>query len=411
MLTGRRYRLDLTPEQTKLAEEFGNICRSVWNTGLAQRRYYRQRGTWMNYVPQAREMAEAKKDAPWLAVAPGHCLQQTLMDLDRACRDHGTWNVKFRSKARWSPSFRFPEGPKIPIEWLNGKWARIRLPKLGWVRLRCSRPVGGVIRSATVSRDGKHWFVSLLVEDGKTVPERHAQPDAAIGVDRGVVATVATSDGQFLDREFATPGELRRACRLQHKLARQQKQSNRRKATRAELNAVFARIKARRKDFAAQTAHTLATDNAVVVLEDLKTRNMTSSAKGTVEQPGSRVRQKAGLNRAILDKGWHALQLALTSKARTTGTQIVTVNPAYTSQTCYACKQMDPESRKSQASFRCTSCGHRAHADVNAARNILAAGLAVTGRGDLAVGQSAKRQPTTAQAASPQRGLVGIPRL
>jgi putative transposase len=72
---------------------------------------------------------------------------------------------------------------------------------------------------------------------------------------------------------------------------------------------------------------------------------------------------------------------------------VVKVNPAYTSQTCTACKHVARESRESQAVFRCVACGHQAHADVNAAKNILAAGLAVPGRGDLATRRSVKRQP------------------
>lgn len=126
---------------------------------------------------------------------------------------------------------------------------------------------------------------------------------------------------------------------------------------------------------------------------------MTASAKGTVAEPGRKVRQKSGLNRSILAKGWGAFLLKLEHAARYHGTAVAKVNPAYTSQTCNACGHVAPESRESQARFRCVTCGYQAHADVNAARNILAAGLAVTGRGDLAVGQSAKRQPPGASAA------------
>ncbi|MFF0412988.1 RNA-guided endonuclease InsQ/TnpB family protein [Kitasatospora sp. NPDC004745] len=152
----------------------------------------------------------------------------------------------------------------------------------------------------------------------------------------------------------------------------------------------------RRADFCAQTASTLATRNAVVVLEDLRIRDMTASAAGTRDKPGRNVRQKAGLNRAILDKGWHLLEQALRNAARTTGTSVVLVNPAYTSQTCHACKNVDPKSRKSQAVFECTACRHQDHADVNAAKNILnAAGHAVSGRGDLGNARSGKRQPPT----------------
>ncbi|MFI5895666.1 RNA-guided endonuclease InsQ/TnpB family protein [Actinoplanes sp. NPDC051513] len=149
----------------------------------------------------------------------------------------------------------------------------------------------------------------------------------------------------------------------------------------------------RRKDFAAQTAHKLATKHGLVVVEDLRTKNMTRSAKGSASAPGKNVLQKAGLNRAILDKGWGRLLLALEQAARYHGATIVKVNPAYTSQRCSRCSLIDANSRKSQAEFACTGCGYRDNADVNAAKNILAAGLAVTGRGDPAVRRSAKRQP------------------
>ena len=171
MLTGRRFRVEFTDEQAHFAERIASVCRVVWNTGLEQRREYRRRGAWMNYREQAHELADAKTEQPWLGEVPGHCLQQTLMDLDRACTTHGTFRVRWRSGRRWAPSFRFPEGNKMVVEQLNRRHARVKLPKLGWVRFRLSRPLDDVvIRSATLSQDGQHWFVSFLVDDGKVVP-------------------------------------------------------------------------------------------------------------------------------------------------------------------------------------------------------------------------------------------------
>ncbi|GAA3177894.1 hypothetical protein GCM10010486_52090 [Nonomuraea roseoviolacea subsp. carminata] len=124
-----------------------------------------------------------------------------------------------------------------------------------------------------------------------------------------------------------------------------------------------------------------------------------NTARGTIEAPGRGVARKRGLNRAITDKGWHGLELALTSAARSTGTQIIKVNPAYTSIMCSACAHVDLKSRESQAVFRCTGCGLVVHADVNAAVNIKhAGGQSVSGRGDLAAGRSVKRQPPQSRA-------------
>ncbi|MEU4644638.1 transposase [Micromonospora sp. NPDC023814] len=338
-MTGRRYLLAFTDEQVAYAEQVGAACRAVWNTALEQRREYRRRGGFIGYVEQARQMAEAKKDphCAWLADAPSHTLQQTLRDVDRACRTHGTWRVRWRSKSRTAPSFRFPDPHQIAVRRLSRRWGEVRLPKFGAVRFRWTRPLGGATRSATVSRSGGRWHISRV------------------------------------------HGRNRR--------------SGRRDAVRAQLGRLHARIRDRRADFAARTAVRLVRHHGTVVVEDLRIRNMTASAKGTIERPGRNVRQKAGLNRAILAKGWGGFLLRLEQVARYHGAQVVKIDPAYTSQTCNACTHVARESRESQAVFRCVACGHQDNADVNAAKNILAAGLAVTGRGDLAVGRSVKRQP------------------
>ncbi|WP_412538077.1 transposase [Longispora sp. K20-0274] len=292
MLTGRRYRLAPTPEQAEILEQWAGACRSVWNTGLYQRREYRRRGAWLNYVEQARQMADAKHEFLWLAEPPAVVLQQTLMDLDRACRDRGTWAVRWRGKSRWSPSMRMPARKgSLLVERLGHKVGRVKLPKLGWVRLRWSRPPGGMVRSMTVGFSGGRWWVSLLVDDGRSTPARHARPDAATGVDRGVVVAVATSAGQLADRAFITPGEERRILALQRRASRQERRrrahaartSERSKATRAALNRLWARVRDRRADFCHQLAHQLCRDNALVAVEALRIKNMTASAAGAIE--------------------------------------------------------------------------------------------------------------------------------
>jgi putative transposase len=386
MLAGRRFRVEFTDEQEAFAEQIGAVCRAVWNTGLGQRREYRRRGAWMNYRPQAKELAEAKAEHPWLALVPGHCLQQTLMDLDKACREHGTFRVRWRSGRRWAPSFRFPEGNKMTVEKLNRRHGRVKLPKLGWVKFRMSRSLDGlVIRSATLTREGRRWFVSLLVDDGVDAPAAHAAPDTSVGVDRGVVVAVAASDGELIDRAFVTEGERRRALRLQRKLSRAVKGSANRSKTRAALAELRARERRRRQDFCQKTAHQLAHTNALVVLEKLPAKNMTRRVKPVPDpdNPGQYLRNgaaaKSGLNKAILSKGWYRFEQALKSVSRYTGTIVVKVPAAFTSQRCSACGHVDPKSRESQAVFRCTNCSQPAgHADVNAAKNILAAGLAAT---------------------------------
>jgi putative transposase len=219
---------------------------------------------------------------------------------------------------------------------------------------------------------------------------RCGTPVAAVGVDRGVVVAVATSAGDLFDQVFTTPGEQRRALRMQRKLSRAAKGSANRNKTRQALGKVRARERRRRQDFCVKTARRLAHDNAVVVLEKLPVRTMTRRAKPVADpaRPGQYVPNgasaKSGLNRAILSKGWYRFEVALKSASRYSGTQVVKVPAAFTSQRCSACGHVDPKSRESQAVFRCTHCLRPAeHADVNAAKNILAAGLlAVSACGD-----------------------------
>ncbi|WP_396935069.1 RNA-guided endonuclease InsQ/TnpB family protein [Mycolicibacterium sp.] len=384
MLAGRRFRVEFTEEQAEFAERIGAACRSVWNTGLQQRRDYRRRGAWMNYRPQAHELAEAKDEHPWLKAVPGHCLQQTLMDLDRACRNHGTFRVRWRSARRWAPSFRFPEGNKMALQRLNRRYGRVKLPKLGWVKFRQTRSLDGeTIRSATLTREGPHWYVSLLVEDGTAAPTEHAALGSAVGVDRGVAVAVATSDGRLIDRKFTSAVEQARAVGLQRKLARAAKGSANRTKVRAALAKVRARERHRRQDFCAKTARQLANANALVVLEQLPVKNMTRRAQPIVDvhNPGrflpNGAAAKSSLNRAILSKGWHQFEQALKSVSRYTGTEVVKVPAAFTSQRCSTCQHVNRKSRESQAVFRCSACSRVEHADTNAAKNILTAGLAV----------------------------------
>jgi putative transposase len=391
VLVGWRFRVEFTEQQAEFAERIGGACRAVWNTGLEQRREYRRRGAWMNYEPQAAELVKAKSEHAWINDVPGHCLQQTLMDLDTACRQHGTFKVHWRSSRRWRPAFRFPEGSKMTVQRLNRRHGRVKLPKLGWVRFRLSRPLDQVlIRSATLTREGTHWFVSFLVDDGIATPAQHAMPGTAVGLDRGVVVAVATSDGDLLDQVFTTPDEQRRALALQRKLSRAAKGSANRTKVRQAFAKVRARERRRRQDFCVKTARRLAHQNALVVLEQLPVRVMTRRPQPVADaaKPGRYLPNgrsaKSALNRAILNKGWGCFEVALKSASRYSGTQVVKVPAALTSQRCSACGHVDPKSRESQAVFRCTHCLRPAeHADVNAAKNILAAGLlAVSACGD-----------------------------
>ena len=142
-----------------------------------------------------------------------------------------------------------------------------------------------------------------------------------------------------------------------------------------------------RTNWCHQVSREIARRYDVAYLEDLNTKGMTASAKGTMDSPGTNVRQKAGLNRGILATGWYKLERCLSYKV-----SVVKVPAAYTSQTCHACGYMDKANRKSQSVFECVKCGHRDNADVNAALNIPASGNGASARGGGGVARPVKRE-------------------
>ncbi len=140
---------------------------------------------------------------------------------------------------------------------------------------------------------------------------------------------------------------------------------------------LHAQVRRQRLDGAHKAALALVRAYDVIAHEDLRITNMTRSASGTLPAPGRNVAQKSGLNRSILDAGWGVFLTILAYKAESAGRKLIAVNPAGTSRTCARCGHRAKENRLTQAEFACRACGHAAHADVNAAVNILRAGLAL----------------------------------
>lgn len=171
---------------------------------------------------------------------------------------------------------------------------------------------------------------------------------------------------------------------------------------------LHAKIANTRNDYLQKVTHTVTKNHGVVCVEDLQVKSVSASSSGTVEQPGVNVRAKSGLNRSILDQGWFELRRQLAYKLAWRGGRLIVVPAAYSSQRCSACGHVAAENRASQANFRCVACGHVENADVNAAKNLCAAGQAVLACGGPPLGGSVKQEPT--ETIRPNRGsdAVGI---
>ena len=395
-----RFRLYPTPAQEEALLGHCAQARFVWNLALEQANWYRpQWGPTPGYVAQSAQLTEARAASEWLASGSFTVQQQALRDFAQAMKNfwagtHGrpTWRRKGTHEG-----FRVVAVRPGHVRRLNRRWGDVFVPKVGRVRFRWTRAVGEV-KSYRVTRDrAGRWHVAFAQPPRPL--DRHPT-GAAVGIDRGVANTLATSDGTFLHAPAMTTSERARHARLQRHLARQQKGSARRARTQQALARLRAKEADRVKNWVEQTTTALVLDHDLIAVESLAVRNMTRSARGTAASPGRNVRAKAGLNRQILARRWGLFARRLKEKADLAGVMVIEVPAAYTSQRCSACAHVAAESRESQAAFRCIACGHMEHADTNAALNILAAGRAVTARGGEQSSPSNRElQPRSLQAA------------
>lgn len=401
-LTGLRYRLEPNPRHETVLAQSAGACRWLWNWALAYREdlWLAAKGAGatgfaapVGYTHLSSLLPGLKEKYPWLSRAPHHALQHTLRALDGAFS-------KFFAKKGGHPRFKrrgdrdavhFPDPRQFSLE---GDW--VKLPKLGWIRFRLSRPIAGKVRNVTVSREGKSWFVSFCVEGDFCRTHAGLAP---VGLDLGVAASVTLSDGEVEAFPVTTPKEEKRLRWLARQASGRMKGSARRRHALDRLAKQKRHIANRRRDAAHKLSTRLASRHALIALEDLGIQEMTASAKG---------RAKATRNRLFLANGHYDFRRMLAYKCERTGSRLVAVNPAYTSQTCSQCRHCAPENRKNQAVFLCAACGLNLNADFNAALNILAAGLAVSARGgsETASAGEPRTQPRVRRKAA---GSTGIP--
>jgi putative transposase len=362
-----RLRLRLDADQESLALRTAGCRRLVYNLCLEQRSTWGRRQR-ISAINQINELPALKDAFPFLKEVPSHCLQQGVRDLQTAFDnffDGRTGYPKFQKRDD-NPSFRFPDPKQFTIgdEWI---W----LPKFGFVEWIRHREIVGQPKSVTVIREGNWWYASLLCELDVDQPEAgSADFGERLGIDLGVAVPIMLSTGEEIKIARTPARETRRARNLHKQLSRQQRGSANRLKTMRRLRHLQAGQAHRRLDAAHRAACYIADRHSHVAMEDLRLLNMTRSAKGTVEEPGRNVAQKSGLNRAILDLAPGQFRMILSQKVLARGGTFVLVDPRNTSRRCNPCGHVSAESRKSQAEFKCVSCGHQANADYNASANI-----------------------------------------
>lgn len=381
LLRGYKYRLRPSKKQRKILARWVGACRFVYNCGLSHRTIsYQQWKKSVSYFDQQNVLPEIRKDPEfrWLKEVPSQSLQMSLRNLDRAFQNFfkGTGKYPQPKKKGVHDSISFPQGNRLCIQRKSKKMSKVTLPKLGEIEFIQHRQFQGKVKNATVSYSlGDGWQISLLVEETQIARENLSKD--TLGIDLGIAKTIAVSgEGQ----DYLLPTEQikkieKRIEIIQKRKAKVDKFSERWKRYGRIVAKLHSRIARIRRDFLHKTSSKLSKNHGVIVMEDLRVKNMSKSASGTIDDPGKNVAQKRGLNRSILRQGWGSFRTMMDYKTKWYGSILILVSPKNTSRRCCECGYTHEDNRQSQADFQCMKCGHNENADKNAANNIRRLGL------------------------------------
>jgi putative transposase len=398
MRTSYKVRAYPTPEQVVVLNRTFGCVRLVWNKVLAWRQArYHTEGLRTSYAETDRYLTELKREPAlgFLSEVSSVPLQQTLRHQHKAFVNFFAGrarNPRFKSRqARQSATFT-----RSAFRWRKeclylAKMMDTPLEVVwSWPEVD---PASIEPTSVTVSREPcGRWYVSLAVEVAD--PEPAPPGGAVIGMDMGVKDFAVTSDGEKIPNARRLARRERNLARYQRRMARKQRGSSNRAKAKAKVARAHRKVAASRADFLHKTSTRLIRDHDVIVIEDLNVTGMVRNRR---------------LAKAIYDAGWGTFRCMLEYKAARYGRRLIVIDRWYpSSKTCSACGHLLAELSLSVRTWRCPSCRTLHDRDVNAAKNILAAGLAVSAcggdvrhPGSSQVRSPAKQEPQPARAGTP----------
>jgi putative transposase len=373
MLRSHKIALDPNDKQRTYFARACETARFAYNWALGEWKKQYEAGAKPSEAALRRELNSVKREQfPWMLEVTKCAPQMAIVHLGGAFKHFFSGDAKypqFKKKGRHD-SFT------ITNDQFRVEGCRIRIPNLGWVRMRESLRFVGKIVSATVSRTAHRWFVSITFELPKT-PETICENQATVGVDLGVETMASLSTGEKVEGAKPYKRLLSRLKRLSRSLSRKVKGSRNREKAKRKLSRLHARIANIRNDATHKLTTDLANRFGAVVVEDLNTKGMSASASGTKENPGKNVKAKSGLNRSILDQGFYEFRRQLTYKMEACGGVVIVADRWFaSSKICSSCGHKCDELPLSIRAWKCSACGEDHDRDVNAAKNL--ANLAVS---------------------------------
>ena len=367
-----KFRIYPTAGQASRAAQCLRDHQQLYNAALEERREaWRMRKAGIRYGQQSAQLKEIRGLDPDQGRWSFSSQQATLRRLDKAmaafyrrCKagEKRVGYPRFKALDRW-------DSVEWPSDGDGCRWkpdmGRVYLQGVGHVRVHQHRPVQGRVKTISLKREGRRWYVVLSCDDVPAWPLPAAGRE--VGVDVGVARFATASDGEIIASPRFTRESAGELAAAQRSLARTKRGSANRRRAKAKVAQVHRRIRNRRADFHHKTARALVRECDVIALEDLRIANMVRSASGTLEKPGTNVAAKSGLNRSILDAGWGQFTSILIGKAEEAGRRIVLVDPRHTSINCHQCGARCTRPR--QETVICPEHG-AIDADLNGAINI-----------------------------------------
>lgn len=405
------FTLNLSKEQVAEFKKYGGARGFVYNLMLEEREIAYSQWKSGNHsekvhfrqMDQSASLSLLKKmpEASFLREVPSQILQQACLDLHKSFESFFKGQKGYPKKHKKSISgykFRFPDPKQFSLEFVNRNNAIIDLPKIGKVRFKTGGrkiPDSGRIRSCTIKGrpSGESWTISfnlgMPLEDFKEnyTEKIKSHEDSSIGIDRGIKIAMQLSSGEsfiFPDEEIKLIEK--KIAKIQKALRKKKKFSKNWRKVQLKIGLLHTRISNIRQDWIHKTTTTIAKKHGFVVIENLKLKNMSKSASGSIEEPGKNVSQKSGLNRSLLRMGMGEQARQLEYKCNWYGSHLIKVDPKNSSRECHSCGHTEAGNRKNQSDFECLSCKLVMNADLNASKVILARGHRVSVCGEIVSG-------------------------
>ena len=377
MLQVVKVRLYPNDAQKQLLSQHFGSCRFIYNRmlGMKIKDYENGIKTSAYDLKKLLPMIKNSEEYSWLKEIDSTALQNSILNMDKAYKNFFR-RVKNGEKSGF-PQFKSRHNSRQSYQSSTAtiKDSKLYLPKIGLIKTKFHRAVTGIVKTVTVSLEANQYFASINYDDGSQ-QSNGTNNGKSIGIDVGVKVFAYTSENKAIEH-INLKKEIANVIKAQKILSRRKKGSANRAKAKAKLAKKHLKLKNKRNDFLHKITKTLS-ENQTVAVENLKIKNMSNSAKGSIENPNMRSSAKRGLNRSILQQSWGKFFELLDYKLKRNGGELIRVDPKFTSQKCSCCGHIEKENRETQSRFICKSCGNTINADYNASVNILnAAGTAV----------------------------------